>query len=77
MHHNIVYYNFNISHTNDIGNIDIELPHYGIYKIHIINPQNGMRNCMVILVNKNFPNELFIVNEIKQNSPLHPFCFNR
>lgn len=56
-------------YTNNIGNIDIELPHYGIYKIHIINPKNCIRNCMVILVNKNFPNELFIVNEIKQNRP--------
>lgn len=71
--YHIYVYNINNNiivdgYTNNLGNIKIEFPHDGIYKVHIINSKNGNKNCIVILINKNFPSELFIVNEVKRNS---------
>lgn len=56
------------NYTNKVGIININFPNYGIYKIHIINSRKVMINCIVVLINKDFPNELLIVNEIKRNS---------
>lgn len=58
-------------YTNNIGNIKIAFSYYGIYKLHILDSRNCRKNCIVILVNEKFPDELFIINDIKTNN-FHP-----
>ena len=58
--------------TDGKGNIKVEFPCYGIYKLFIVDCKKFIKNCVIVLIDEDFPEEFTIVSSIlcKKNHPI-------
>lgn len=52
--------------TDSKGNIKVEFPRYGIYKLFIVDCKKSIKNCVIVLIDEDFPKEFTIVSSIKK-----------